>query len=368
MNLRIAENIRRLRQEQHLTQAQLADRLGVSYQAVSRWENETTYPDIELLPAIATLFGITVDHLLGFSAEDQKQSLRQSWDRFYAITNPQERLAHLRQMNRRFPDDVYTRVRLCEEVPSIEEKRTLVDRLVRECSVPYMRNRAIRHLIHAETEERLMDTIYHYNLPEECWDEMLEDRYRARGEADKYRQKRQFVLLECLRKAMIRMTDNDTSCLSPDPAESEAGARAILSMIAALTGSPLTPTHPVAGDGPPDLWACQRAWAGISIACAASARGDVEEALSILEDAAALIARIRTLPDEAPLSYNTPGLDTFDVTRKKFNGVYFQPDHMAAQFAHEGFAPLREHPTLAPRFEAACRVFTHMPASPAEGV
>ena len=58
MTLRIAENIRRLRQERGLTQGQLAERLGVSYQAVSRWENETTYPDIELLPAIASLFGI----------------------------------------------------------------------------------------------------------------------------------------------------------------------------------------------------------------------------------------------------------------------------------------------------------------------
>ena len=64
MNLRIAENIKRLRQESQLTQAQLAERLGVSYQAISRWENETTYPDIELLPSIAALFGVTVDYLL----------------------------------------------------------------------------------------------------------------------------------------------------------------------------------------------------------------------------------------------------------------------------------------------------------------
>ena len=76
MNLRIAENIRRLRQEQNLTQAQLADRLGVSYQAISRWENETTYPDIELLPTIAGLFGVTVDELLGSTPTDQKESLK----------------------------------------------------------------------------------------------------------------------------------------------------------------------------------------------------------------------------------------------------------------------------------------------------
>ncbi|MBQ9151336.1 MAG: helix-turn-helix transcriptional regulator [Clostridia bacterium] len=358
MNLRIAENIRRLRQEQNLTQAQLADRLGVSYQAISRWENETTYPDIELLPTIAALFGVTVDELLGSTPTDQKETLKRSWDKLHKLTDPQERVALLRQMHRSFPNDSYLFVRLCDEVPTLEEKRKLTDQLVRECPVPYMRSLAIRHLIRAEDEETVMERMYQYNIPEECWDELLEDRYRARGEVEKYRRKRQFLLVEYLRRAMGRMTISGTDCLPHDPAENEAGACTILAMIAAMTGTTLTEEHPVAGDGSPDLWASQRVWAGISVACAMSARGDAQAALTVLEDAANLLCRVRTLPDGAILSYNTPGLDTFDVTRKKFNGVYFQPDHMAAQFAHPAFDILRQDEEYASRFSKVCEVFT----------
>ena len=63
MKLTIGENIRNYRRKQDLTQEELAERLGVSYQSISRWENGATYPDIELLPAISKLLGITVDEL-----------------------------------------------------------------------------------------------------------------------------------------------------------------------------------------------------------------------------------------------------------------------------------------------------------------
>ena len=361
MNLRIAENIRRLRQEQNLTQAQLADRLGVSYQAISRWENETTYPDIELLPTIAGLFGVTVDELLGSTPTDQKESLKRSWDKLHKLTDPKERVALLRRMHRSFPGDSYLFLRLCDEVPSLEEKRQLTERLVRECTIPFMRSRAILHLIRAEDEETVMERMYQYNIPEECWDELLEDRYRARGEVEKYRRKRQFLLVEYLRRAMSRMTTSGTDCLPHDPAENEAGARAILAMISAMTSTPLTETHPVAGDGEPDLWASERVWAGISIACALSARGDLPAAWAILEDAAELVCRIRALPNGVILSYNTPGLDSLDISRRKFGGVYFHPDHMAAQFSHPAFDALRTDARYASGFAQVCKVFTASP-------
>ena len=51
MKLAIGENIRNFRKKNDLTQEALADRLGVTYQSISRWENGTTYPDLELIPA-----------------------------------------------------------------------------------------------------------------------------------------------------------------------------------------------------------------------------------------------------------------------------------------------------------------------------
>lgn len=61
MNETFSKNLRKLRQEKHMTQEQVADKLGVSAQSVSRWETAATFPDILLLPEIAKLYGVLVD-------------------------------------------------------------------------------------------------------------------------------------------------------------------------------------------------------------------------------------------------------------------------------------------------------------------
>lgn len=65
MTLYIGENLKKQRKLRGLTQEQLADILGVSFQSVSKWERGEAYPDIELLPTIAEYFGITTDELMG---------------------------------------------------------------------------------------------------------------------------------------------------------------------------------------------------------------------------------------------------------------------------------------------------------------
>ena len=61
----IGERIKYHRKRLGMTQEQLAERIGVSAQAVSKWENNLSCPDISILPELAALFGITVDELLG---------------------------------------------------------------------------------------------------------------------------------------------------------------------------------------------------------------------------------------------------------------------------------------------------------------
>ncbi|MBO5218270.1 MAG: helix-turn-helix transcriptional regulator [Clostridia bacterium] len=67
MKLKIGETIRRLRHERGCTQEQLARAVGVSAQAVSRWEAGTGYPDIEYIPAVADFFDISTDILFGYT-------------------------------------------------------------------------------------------------------------------------------------------------------------------------------------------------------------------------------------------------------------------------------------------------------------
>ena len=65
MNETLGTNIMRLRKEAGLTQEQLANALGISYQAVSKWENGVSCPDISTLPLIADLFSVSMDSLFG---------------------------------------------------------------------------------------------------------------------------------------------------------------------------------------------------------------------------------------------------------------------------------------------------------------
>ena len=68
MEKTIAEKIAELRKERKLTQEQLGERLRISGQAVSKWENGAAMPDILLLPELCDILGITIEELLG-SAE-----------------------------------------------------------------------------------------------------------------------------------------------------------------------------------------------------------------------------------------------------------------------------------------------------------
>lgn len=66
--MKLGNNIRVLRQREGLTQEQVASRLGVSYQAVSKWETGANTPDISLLPALAALFDVSIDTLFSLDA------------------------------------------------------------------------------------------------------------------------------------------------------------------------------------------------------------------------------------------------------------------------------------------------------------
>ncbi|MCM1090106.1 MAG: helix-turn-helix domain-containing protein [Butyrivibrio sp.] len=63
MELKICENIKRLRKEMDISQEMLAERCGVSAQAVSKWETGLSMPDVSILPSIVDYFHVTMDEM-----------------------------------------------------------------------------------------------------------------------------------------------------------------------------------------------------------------------------------------------------------------------------------------------------------------
>ena len=75
MEIKVGKKIKLLRKKNDVTQDKLAAYLGVTPQAVSRWESETCYPDIESLPAIADFFGVSMDELMCYDSLQKEQKV-----------------------------------------------------------------------------------------------------------------------------------------------------------------------------------------------------------------------------------------------------------------------------------------------------
>lgn len=71
----IGNRISQSRKEKGITQEEMAERLGVTPQAVSKWENDISYPDILLLPKIAEILDVSVDVLLSGEAKKETRIL-----------------------------------------------------------------------------------------------------------------------------------------------------------------------------------------------------------------------------------------------------------------------------------------------------
>lgn len=68
----LAARIYESRKRLGVTQEILADQLGITPQSISRWENGQSRPDVDMLPKLASIFGITIDGLFGYHAENLK--------------------------------------------------------------------------------------------------------------------------------------------------------------------------------------------------------------------------------------------------------------------------------------------------------
>ena len=79
--MELGKKIRQLRFKAGLTQEQLADKLGIGPQSVSKWENAVSMPDISSLPLLAEIFGISIDELFDLTTEQRFNRIENRMDR-----------------------------------------------------------------------------------------------------------------------------------------------------------------------------------------------------------------------------------------------------------------------------------------------
>ena len=108
MNIKIGAIIKKLRAENNITQDVLATAIGVTPQAISRWESENGYPDIDLLPVLADFFSVSVDELIGYRLSEREEELtaiKREMYRLSEVGSIEERVTYARNAFTRYPND-----------------------------------------------------------------------------------------------------------------------------------------------------------------------------------------------------------------------------------------------------------------------
>lgn len=122
MKLYINDKIKKYRKERKWTQEDLAERLSVSVQAVSRWETNATFPDIELLSDIANIFEISVDELLGVNDllnNDRINELIDEANSYYSTGEIDKVVNTLREAKKEFPSNIKISLNLIMALSSL---------------------------------------------------------------------------------------------------------------------------------------------------------------------------------------------------------------------------------------------------------
>ena len=321
MNLKIGEKIRALRLQQKMTQEQLADRLGVSYQSISRWENGITYPDIEFLPAIANYFSVSLDYLMGQDDIEKRRAIKKQINRIANMSeNDEDELIELIRKCRRekenaeYFEDICYSLRyspLHKSRKVIEELRKSKDVFFEECEDASIRSRALGYYSSLEEESHVKTLLDRYSSDQTtARDFLLKERYLFRDEFDCFESARQ----RYLHKQIAYLIDGDISLWrdssKPMDAEYTMYENDIkMSLIHGICKEPIQNNFSIISKNDLDVFIEQRLYIGMRQLCAYVSLGKVEEAYSLLEEVVSLTEKISKMSDDEELSCVAPALD-----------------------------------------------------------
>ena len=302
MKLNFAENLRKLRRERGFTQEGLAEKLGVSFQTVSRWETGVVYPDIELLPVIAELFDSRVDELLGCTKEDKDKNLDRRWEEYEKLSDPEEQYAFLKAMKRDF-QKVYMipyymlRIMYVDQI-HLDELCSVFEDFSALCTDKTYIDWAQNMYISLEEEHAVKTYLAKSGLSENDAEVYLEKRYFYRKEWVKYDLQRQLNLRRCIQDICF----DELRKRNPHSAENSAWAmKKALELINLFSDTE--------EDQALDLWFADRYLIEFRLAAALAACGKREEAYKALENAVEIVEKASALPEGAVLGYRCPTLD-----------------------------------------------------------
>ena len=149
MNLSIGEKIKKLRKENDVTQEKLADYLNISYQAVSKWENGTTLPDISMIIPLANFFGVTANDLFDMDTQKQNQEIKEieeEWSRLFNKGLRDDQIKLMRGALAKYPNNhnFLMLLAFALDVEASDEKIAICERILEDCTDNNIRFTAIQ--------------------------------------------------------------------------------------------------------------------------------------------------------------------------------------------------------------------------------
>ena len=139
MTVDIGSRIRELRAKRKVSQEKLAEHLGLTFQAVSKWENGVSQPDIALIPLIADYFGVSTDELFGMNRLEREKRVEDICAEAAALreAEPERAEALLREALERYPGDELLLNNLLYAIRAPERAQEVVELcrlLVKNCT------------------------------------------------------------------------------------------------------------------------------------------------------------------------------------------------------------------------------------------